>query len=168
MKEIVIEKYSSSWPVLFKNEADRICKVLGKLRVEHIGSTAVNGLSAKPVIDMMAEVSSLNEVQKYIEPLSNLGYIYAPKLEIQTPDRKFFQRRTDNGHWYHLSFSEPTSKYWTEHILFRDYLRTHDSARKEYEDLKKKLATQHIDNFDKYNADKTEFINSIVQKASVN
>lgn len=165
--EIIIEPYSSEWPILFQKEMKRISQILGGIHIEHIGSTAVEGISAKPVIDMMAEVSNLNDVEKFIKPLAESGYIYAPELETQTPDRKFFQRRTETGPWYHLSFSEPTSKYWIEHILFRDYLRAHEDARKEYENLKNRLANQHIDDFDKYNADKTEFINSIVHRASI-
>ena len=164
LKTIKLDKYSKDWPRLFEEEKQKIISVIGDLRVEHMGSTAIPGLDSKPVIDMMAAVNNLNAVKKYIESLETLEYKYAPELEQQTPDRKFFQKRTPNL-WYHLSLTEPTSIYWRDHILFRDYLRNNSEARKNYEELKIRLAEEFVDDFDKYNSGKTEFINKIIEKA---
>jgi GrpB-like predicted nucleotidyltransferase (UPF0157 family) len=103
---------------------------------------------------------------QFIELLKKIGYVYIPELELQIPDRKFFQKRIDDIPKYHLSFSEPTSQYWKEHILFRDHLRTHPKAVKEYEDLKKQLAEKFVTDFDAYNAGKTDFIKSIIEKSA--
>jgi len=113
---------------------------------------------------MMVAVNNLNDVKKYIKPFEILGYKYAPELEEQTPDRKFFQKRTSEL-WYHLSFTEPTSIYWRNHLLFRDCLRNNSEARKKYEELKIRLAEEFVNDFDKYNSGKTEFINKIIEKA---
>ena len=164
-KNIELKKYDLNWPILFKKEKENIEKYLEGLTVEHIGSTAVPGLSAKSVIDMMASIDNLEDFEKYLQPLKNLGYQYHAEIEKETPDRKFFQRRIIDAPWFHLSLAQIDSVFWIDHILFRDYLRTHPEALAEYETLKEKLATKHVTDFGKYNSDKTEFITSIIQKA---
>ena len=69
LKTIKLDKYSKDWPRLFEEEKQKIISVIGDLRVEHMGSTAIPGLDSKPVIDMMAAVNNLNAVKKYIESL---------------------------------------------------------------------------------------------------
>jgi GrpB-like predicted nucleotidyltransferase (UPF0157 family) len=165
-KKIQVDKYSENWPAVFENEKKIILDAIGNVVIEHIGSTSVPGLSAKPVIDMMVRVENLEDAVQFIELLKKIGYVYIPELELQIPDRKFFQKRIDDIPKYHLSFSEPTSQYWKEHILFRNHLRTHPKAVKEYEDLKKQLAEKFVTDFDAYNAGKTDFIKSIIEKSA--
>lgn len=166
-RKIQIDEYSQDWAKLFDEEKKIIQNTIGDIEIEHIGSTSVSGLSAKPVIDMMARVENLPSAANFVEPLEKIGYKYIPELELQIPDRKFFQKRESNMPKYHLSFTEPTSKYWKEHILFRDYLRAHPEALAEYENLKTQLAEKFVTDFDAYNAGKTEFIKSIIEKASL-
>lgn len=163
-KTIQLHKYSKDWPKLFEKEKQKIIYAIGDLKMEHIGSTAIPELDSKPVIDMMVAVKDLNDVKKYIEPLEDLGYKYAPEIEQQTSDRKFFQKKT-SGLWYHLSFTEPTSIYWRDHMLFRNYLRNNPEVRAGYEKLKAQLVQECVDDFDKYNSGKTDFINKIIKKA---
>ncbi len=118
---ISIEDYSTDWPLVFEKEKNQIKKVTGDLAIEHIGSTSVPGLSAKPVIDIMGAVQNIDETRNYVDVLANLGYKYIPELESHFPNRRFFQKRTDKGLWYHFSFVEPTDPFWIDHILFRDY-----------------------------------------------
>ncbi len=164
-RKIQVDKYSENWPAIFNDEKVVIQNVTGNVNIEHIGSTSVPGLNAKPVIDMMAMADDLNDVMNFVEPLKKIGYVYIPELELQIPDRKFFQKRIDDIPKYHLSFAEPTSQYWKEHILFRNYLKTHPESVNEYENLKKQLAEKFVSDFDAYNAGKTEFIRSIIEKA---
>lgn len=166
-RKIKIDEYSEDWPAVFEGEKKIIQNTIGNVEIRHIGSTSVPGLSAKPVIDMMGKVESLEDVKNFIEPLEKIGYVYIPELELQIPDRKFFQKRVGDVPKYHLSFAEPASRYWKEHILFRDYLRAHPEAVKEYENLKKQLAGKFVSDFDAYNAGKTEFIKSILEKAAI-
>lgn len=163
--QIIVKTYDSNWPVLFEKEKESLLKVLPKAAIEHIGSTAVPGLSAKPVIDIMASVQNLNEVNLLINLLTKQGYSYIPEIELQTPDRRFFQKQIKDGPWYHLSLTAVDSNYWTDHLLFRNYLRKHAEAAKAYEELKTRLAEKHVTDFDKYNADKAAFIRATIQKA---
>ena len=166
IQKIQIDKYTENWTKLFNEEKKIIQNAIGNnVIIEHIGSTSIAGLGAKPVIDMMVGVEILESVDAFIKPLKKIEYVYIPELELQIPDRKFFQKRIEDVPKYHLSFTEPTSKYWQEHILFRDYLRAHPEAIKEYENLKKELAEKFISDFDAYNAGKTDFINEVVKKA---
>lgn len=165
MDKIIVNQYSEEWPELFRIERERVQEIIPDLEIEHIGSTAVPGLKAKLVIDMMGAVPSLEGALALIEPLAQLGYVYAPELEAQTPDRRFFQRRMPEKPWYHLSLAERTSEYWIDHILFRDYLRTHPEEVAAYEKLKEDLVQKHVDDFDAYNAGKSGFIMEIVGKA---
>ena len=107
----MIVRHSDEWKRLFNLEKRRIKRKLGGLTIEHIGSTSVAGLGAKPVIDMMAAVSNFNKVKEYIEPMRALGYIYYPELEKQIPDRRFFQRRINDTPRYHISFTISFSDY---------------------------------------------------------
>lgn len=164
-RKIHIAGYSTDWPALFEEEKKRIQEAIGNIQIEHTGSTSIDGLGAKPVIDMMGVVHHLNDALQYVEKLGTLGYKYIPELEEQLPDRKFFQKRVNDVPVCHISFTEKGSDFYTRQILFRDYLRKHPEAVREYERIKRELAKEHVDNFDTYNAGKTAFILSIIDAA---
>lgn len=165
MDKIRIQKYSNRWPLLFINEKSAIQGLLGLIQIEHTGSTAVPGLDAKPVIDMMAAVKDINACGEYIRKLATIGYVYYPEIEAQTPDRKFLQKKINARPAFHLSLTESVSDYWIDHLLFRNYLRAHPESREQYAALKRGLAEKHVDDFDGYNANKTGFINEIIARA---
>lgn len=166
---ITIVEYNPAWPELFKIERDKVLAAIGDHveAVEHIGSTAVPGLAAKPVIDIIIGVDTLAEADVYcVEPIIKLGYEYVKAFEKDTPFRRYFRKndREDiRTHQIHLV--EIGGDWWTRHLAFRDYLRVHDDAREAYEQLKRDLATRDFATVSEYAEAKTDFIRSIEEKA---
>jgi len=130
--------------------------------IEHIGSTSVPGLAAKPVIDIMIGVPSLAMADKQcIEPIKGLGYTYVPEYEKMAPERRYFRKKNaEDVATHHIHLVEMNSSFWKRHIRFRNYLRAHPEAVQEYGDLKKNLATKFIDTNEYANA-KSEFVKRI-------
>ncbi len=164
-RKIHIADYSSDWPALFDEEKKRIQEAIGDVEIEHTGSTSIPGLGAKPVIDMMGIVHNIDDARQFVEKMETLGYKYTPKLETLIPDIKFFQTRPEAKTQYHISFTEKDSDFYARQILFRDYMRKHPEAIREYAKIKRELAKEHVDNFETYNAGKTAFILSIIEAA---
>lgn len=135
--------------------------------IEHIGSTAVPGLGAKPVIDIMVGLRKISDARDCIGPLRRIGYEYVPELEAEIPERRYFHKGPSNvpKKHYHLHMVEIHSEFWNVHILFRDYLRTHSDAAQEYYKLKTELAAKHRLNREAYTEAKTSFIRSTIAKA---
>jgi len=164
---IVIADYDERWPAMFEDERARIVDAIGEwlAGIEHVGSTAVPGLAAKPIIDMMPVLRSLDEAQNIIEPLQRLGYEYVPEFEAQIPERRYFRKGIPRTH--HVHAVEASSEFCHRHLAFRDYLRSHPDARDEYAALKRKLASVHTHNRGDYTEAKTEFIRGIEEKAAL-
>ncbi len=160
---VQIVPYEETWPALFCQEAERLRFELGRAigAIEHVGSTAVPGLSAKPIIDMMAAVVSLPAARELIPPLEQIGYEHRPDDTV--PGRLFFAYGPHSSRSYHLSLTEPDSSFWREHICFRDYLRNHPSEAADYAQLKQRLAVRFADDRNGYTAAKTEFITRILE-----
>lgn len=169
MPIIVIAEYDPRWPALFEEERARLLPATGTLLVamEHIGSTAVPGLAANPIIDIMGGVRELGQVTRYVPTLGGLGYEYVPQYEVFIPERRYFRKpRTGQGpRTHHLHIVELTSDFWRRHLLFRDYLRTHPVALREYADLKRRLASEHGDDGRRYTDAKRPFIELILGRA---
>ena len=163
---LVIVDYDERWPRMFEEERQPIlvatCSTL--VAVEHIGSTSVPGLAAKDIIDIMAAVERLDDASQCIAPLADLGYHYIPEFEAEFPERRYFHRGAVEVHTHHLHMVERTSEFWRRHLLFRDYLRAHPDAAGEYAELKRRLASRHVET-DDYTLAKTDFITSIERKA---
>lgn len=167
-RHVRIVGYDLRWPLLYEMEKDLILSVAEGMivRVEHIGSTAVPNLGGKPIIDIMAGVSSLSNADKCIEPLEGIGYDYFPEYEETMPERRYFQKGMfPKEQHYHLHMVELDSDFWRRHLLFRDYLRTHPGIAEQYYELKKKLAAEYGSDREGYTDAKTSFIESTVAKA---
>ncbi len=160
-------EYDPRWPLLFADEATRVWQALGSnlvVAIEHIGSTAVPGLAAKPVIDLMVGVHSLVHGQCTIPLLEALGYVYW--REDPRPGRMFFvkgmppygSRRT-----HHIHMVEVYGSFW-DRLLFRDYLRAHPDEAKHYEALKHKLAARFRTDREGYTNGKQEYIQRIMEQ----
>mgnify|MGYP000992905945 CR=1 FL=1 len=164
---IIIVPYDPFWPVAFKEEAARIWSVVGDLltSLEHIGSTSVPGLAAKPVIDMLAGLKSLSDTPALVAGLCPLGYVYEPEREEFIPDRRYFSKMKKGSLGYHLHMVEPSTDFYIRHLAFRDYLRDHPDAAAEYAALKIKLSKQYRSDRDGYTNAKTTFIKDIEKKA---
>ena len=165
---VIIEPYNANWPEKFISEKNKILSMIGDKNpvVEHVGSTAILGLSAKPIIDIMVGVKDLTTADQCIKPLEMINYEYVSKLEKQFPHRRFFHKGPNlpNKH-FHLHMVEIDSDFWQRQILFRDYLRAHPKASSKYQKLKLKLAEKFNSNVADYCEAKTEFIQEILNKA---
>lgn len=169
MDEIEIADYDPRWPELFDEEAKRLRTVLDPsliVGLEHFGSTAVPGLSAKPIIDILIAVRSLAEAQAtFVEPLRTLDYIYW--AENPKTDRMFFVRGMPpfgSRRSHHLHVTEPDGEMW-QRLAFRDYLRAHPEEARTYERLKKRLAAEHPRDREAYTDAKAAYIESVMRKA---
>jgi GrpB-like predicted nucleotidyltransferase (UPF0157 family) len=164
-QQIIIVDYDPQWPILYEEERTKILAVIGDkvVAIEHIGSTAIPDLGAKPIIDIMVGVRNLAKADECIEPLQGIGYEYVPEYEVSIPERRFF-RKSSPAH-IHLHMVEWTSDFWERHILFRDFLRTHPETARQYHQLKTELAAKFGSDRDAYTAAKTSFIESVVTKA---
>lgn len=165
---ITLMKYQTSWKTDFEEEKDSLFNLglSNIVKIEHIGSTAVPGMSAKPVIDILIGVKDLNKfTTENVNRIESLGYRYNPVFEKIFPFRRYFQKENIldvRTHQIHL-VNYP-SQWYEKHILFRDYLRGHPQCAKEYEALKIKLAKQFDNTIDYANA-KNDFCQEIDKKA---
>jgi GrpB-like predicted nucleotidyltransferase (UPF0157 family) len=162
---VEVVDYDPGWPQRYAEERDRIAAALGDaaLSIEHVGGTAVPGLPAKPVIDLMVGVPDIERAGQAVAGLINLGYEYIPEFESQLPDRRYFRRGTPETH--HVHMVPVSSDFWEEHLLFRDYLRTHPQAAEEYGKLKRGLAGRFRLDRDAYRSGKVPFIDMVVDAA---
>jgi GrpB-like predicted nucleotidyltransferase (UPF0157 family) len=164
---ITIADYNPSWPAEYDAERERILGEIGRwaTEIEHVGSTAVPGLAAKPIIDIMPGVTTMSDAEHSIEGLRRLGYEYVPEFEDALPDRRYFRK----GHpeqKYHVHVVELDSSFWQRHIAFRDYLRDHPEAAAEYAALKRRLAAEYASDSLGYTDAKSEFILGIENAAA--
>jgi GrpB-like predicted nucleotidyltransferase (UPF0157 family) len=164
---IVIVDYDPRWPEMFRAERDAILSATGPrlVAIEHVGSTAVPGLGAKPIIDIMAGVRRLAEAAECIAPLAPLGYRYLPEYEALIPDRRFFRKGPPGPITHHLHLVELGGDFWERHLLFRDYLRTHPEAAEAYYQLKRQMAARFSPDRNAYTDSKTQFIRSVEDRA---
>ncbi|MGF1514737.1 MAG: GrpB family protein [Elainellaceae cyanobacterium] len=168
MDEVVISEYDPNWELLFKQETSCIQAALDEhliTRIEHFGSTAVPGLAAKPIIDVLVGVRSLERArQMAVSPLKQLGYAYWK--ENPDPQRMFFVKGLPpNGpRTHHVHMVEPSSPLW-KRLVFRDYLRQHPDEAARYAHLKRQLAQRFAGDREAYTAGKTTYIESVMQKA---
>ncbi len=164
---VEIAGYDLAWPALFAREWGLIAGVLGDLvdAIEHVGSTAIPGLGAKPIIDIMVGVRTLAEGERGVRPLEALGYEYSGDGGI--PDRHYFRKLTNGLRTHHIHMVRFGGDFWQRHILFRDYLREHPQEAQDYYGLKVRLAERFGTDRLGYNEAKTEFIEAALAKARV-
>lgn len=153
---VQVVPYDPNWPVLFEQEKQRLHTIFGDADIQHIGSTAVPGLAAKPLIDIMVAVGRLADFKRYIEPLQKNGYEFMPERVFK--DRIFLPKGPREQRVYHLSLVEKGSAQWVQTLRFRDYLRTHAEARTAYQVLKQELAQRYANNRAAYTQAKEAFI----------
>jgi GrpB-like predicted nucleotidyltransferase (UPF0157 family) len=166
---ITIADYDPRWPELFESEKQRLRESLGNqiVHIEHIGSTAVPGLAAKPVIDMMVGVESLKVADAFcILPIINLGYEYIKAVETKLPLQRYFRRNSTKGvRTHHIHLVEFGTDWWRHYLVFRDYLRSNVEARTAYENIKRELAQKDWGSGMEYADAKTAFIEGVLSKA---
>ncbi len=168
---VIIVDYDPRWVRLFDEEKANLVRVIGPMMVaiEHIGSTAVPGLAAKPIIDIMVGVQHLSNATWCIQPLKSLDYEYVPEYEKHLPDRRYFRKGNvhgrEQGSTHHLHMVEAGGEFWNRHLLFRDYLRDHPDEARRYAELKKTLAIRFSSDRESYTNAKTDYISEIITRA---
>lgn len=167
-EEISLVPYNPEWPVLFEKEAEFLRRKLPEsliIRIEHFGSTAIPSLAAKPIIDILVEVSSLKETRKQIVPLLEAeGYDYFWRTDTQPPYAWFIKRNSGGKRTHHLHLVEADSKLW-ERLYFRDYLREFPAAAKRYEELMQSLSMKHPYDRAGYTEGKAKYVASVTERA---
>jgi GrpB-like predicted nucleotidyltransferase (UPF0157 family) len=164
--------YDPAWPGLFAAEASRLRAALPGdlvLGVEHFGSTAVPGMEAKPIIDILIAVASIARAKAAaVAPICGLGYLYwedNPKR-----DRMFFvkglpphgARRT-----HHVHLTEPGGEMWRRRLALRDHLRAHPEEARRYEAVKRDLAARHADDREAYTEAKSAYLEPLYRRIGV-
>lgn len=162
---IEVVPYNPEWKIEFNRIKEHLFSCVGDLiiTIEHVGSTSIEGLAAKPIIDLDLVMDSYSVLPQIVERLERHGYKHQGNLGIE--GREAFQRLHDDGFMkYHLYVCPKDGKGYLEHIAFRDYLRSNESARLAYEEVKHSLAEQHRYDIDAYCEGKTAFVTSILKK----
>lgn len=165
-RDIVIEEYNNIWPELFEIQKKKICRVLGDavLRIEHIGSTAVPGLSAKPIIDILIVLEKPQNEETYLPVLTQLGY----ELRVREPDFDEHRMMRTPERDVHIHFYPYYSKEIDRYLIFRDQLRSNSTDRKLYEQTKRKLSEQEWDDTNDYAEAKSKIVEAIIVKGLAN
>lgn len=177
MKRVItVVDYSNNWPAQFNELKEVYVRFAGSIveGIEHVGSTAIPGLAAKPILDIDLIVAGESQLKLLIPVLASIGYQYAGDLGI--PDRYAFKavsnQSPDDGSgriWpeHHLYCCIANSISLTNHLLFRDMLRKHPELKDEYGALKKKLAGEVVDDIDRYVEGKSPFIAMVLTQAGI-
>jgi len=161
---VIVEPYDPAWPAKFEAERKALEPVLARWLVgpiEHIGSTAVPGLPAKPVIDIMGAVRNLSSSKPAIEALLPLRYCY---FDYRADVMHWFCKPSDVERTHHLHLVPFESQLWYERLAFRDCLRSDETTRLAYRNLKLRLASEFRDDREAYTDAKTDFIQSILER----
>ncbi|WP_299581879.1 GrpB family protein [uncultured Microbulbifer sp.] len=160
---VILEEYDSSWPDKFEREKEHLMAIAGKWfygSIEHVGSTAVPGMLAKPVIDVMFGVKSLSESKPAIDVLVESGYKYWPyKTEVM----HWFCKPSDTYRTHHLHLIPYESPLWQDRIKFRQLLRSNNEVVTEYATLKRELAAAYKEDREAYTEKKWPFIRQAMQ-----
>ena len=163
--EVLLTPYSPLWPAVFDLERRRLLEIFnGAVAIEHIGSTAVPGLGAKPIIDVMLGTPDIALVVGRIPALEEEGYRYVREFEKSMPERRYFTKLDRPPGKFHLHAVTLDSPFWARHIAFRDALRADEALARKYWRLKQHLAARHRDDRAAYAEAKGDFIRSALTK----
>ncbi|MFC4559022.1 GrpB family protein [Virgibacillus kekensis] len=164
MRRVEVESYNYQWPAMFEKEATKLRAVFGNelVAIHHIGSTSVIGLAAKPVIDIMPVVRVIEQVDFYNGEMEEIGY--EAKGENGIPGRRYFQKGGENR-THHVHVFEEGIRHVERHLAFRDYLRKHPNAAKEYSDLKRELAKRYPSDMESYIIGKNHLVLTLEEAA---
>jgi GrpB-like predicted nucleotidyltransferase (UPF0157 family) len=171
-EEVAVVPYDPRWPEMFERERIHLMFCLPSdlvKRIEHFGSTAIPGLAAKPIVDILVEVSNLAETRRRIVPLleaQGYDYFWRPSWGVDTPPfyAWFIKRDRDGNRTHHIHMVEAEFEHW-DRLLFRDYLIEFQDVAREYGELKIKLSDVHRDNRVSYTEENGSFIRQVTQRA---
>lgn len=166
--EVILVDHTDKWKSLFDKERSLLKTIIGDdvREIQHFGSTAIKGIEAKPIIDILVGVESLEDVQKFNKKkLKEAGYYHLPRVQID--GKEVFAKFTDLENFtktHILHVVKYDSSWWNEHTSFRDYLNANPSVAKEYESLKKYLAEKYPNDERSYTDEKKQFVDGILNR----
>lgn len=166
-RKIEVVPHHPQWFELFQMEAEKIAAVFGPeiIAIEHIGSTAIPGIKAKPIIDILVEVRDIEIVEAFNDKMIRLGY--EPRGEFGIPGRRYFSKGSDTRRTHHVHIFQTGNPETERHLNFRDYLSAHPEDAQAYSRLKETLTQKFPEAPDNYTDAKSEFIREIDRKAKV-
>ena len=167
-KQVIVEKYDAAWAQDFRQIEQELKEALGDLalRIEHVGSTSVKGLSAKPIIDLDIVIPDYSRFDAVVGALEKIGYIHEGDLGI--PGREAFKYSgKEHLRRHHLYVCTETSEELKRHLAFRDYLRSHPEAVREYSRVKEEGAVLYPEDIDKYIEYKSPCIEKIYRELGI-
>jgi GrpB-like predicted nucleotidyltransferase (UPF0157 family) len=165
--KVQIVEYNLQWPLMFAVEQSLLAAAINidACVIEHIGSTSVVGLGAKPIIDIMVGLPDFAHADDLVPNVVALGYDYIAKYNADMPFRRFFKRWSQGTATHNLHMVETGCDFGERHLLFRDYLRQHPEAVQAYESHKRELAEREWQDVNEYADAKTDFIIAMQNKA---
>lgn len=166
-RKIEVVPYNNDWPRFFSAEAKRIAAALGDemTAIHHIGSTAIPGIKAKPVLDFLVAVHHIDKVDQLNDSMIALGY--EPRGEYGIPGRRYFIKHTDGIRTQHVHIFQNGNPEIVRHLNFRDYMCAHPDEAQAYSRLKEELARQYPEDSRRYTDGKNEFVQEIDRRAKV-
>jgi GrpB-like predicted nucleotidyltransferase (UPF0157 family) len=162
---VQLSPHREEWHQVFEREKTTILDAIGEhvLEIEHVGSTAICGIVAKPILDIMVGIAKYEEGEKCVTGLKTLDYEY--KGQNGVPERHYFGKGVPRTH--HLHMVAVGSDFWIHHLLFRDYLTANRQVAEEYNDLKLDLAARFPDDREVYTNGKESFVQKVLQSAKM-
>ena len=162
---VELEEYNSNWKNEYKEGEKLLKEVLGDKIVEihHVGSTSIEGLKAKPIIDVLLVIKSFDEIPEIEELLK--PYEYECRGQQGIPDRFFFAQGPEDARRQYLHVTTPYSNTYYNQVYFKRYLNDHPEYIQKYCDLKRELAEKYADERPKYTKGKNEFISNVIKLA---
>jgi GrpB-like predicted nucleotidyltransferase (UPF0157 family) len=160
-----IVDHDPAWADLAALEIRRLEAAVGEgaVRIDHVGSTAVPGQAAKPIVDLQLSVADIGARELYVEPLEGIGYLFAP--DPDWPDFHFFGKPAARPRTFHLHVCATGSEHERRHLVLRDYLRAHPEEVARYGALKRDLVARHPEDRLAYIAGKDEYVAALERRA---
>lgn len=164
MRQVIVTPYQSSWPEAFQQAKEQLETIFGDhlLAIHHIGSTSVPGLSAKPILDILPVVDSLDGIEAFDAAMEQIGY--EAKGEFGMPGRRYYRKGGDNR-THHIHLYADGNPEIMRHVVFRDYLRQHPQEVEAYSTIKERLERQYPEDISAYIAGKDSFVKTMEQRA---
>ena len=163
---IRIARSDANWPKRFEAERVVLADAIGEWAIggiHHVGSTAVPGLDAKPIVDILVGVADLDSSRVCFEPLARLGYLHAP---YRVHEMHWFCKPDPTRRTHHLHLVPTDGRRFRDELAFRDHLRSHPELAADYAGLKRRLAAEHEHDREAYTRAKGEFIRAALDRAS--
>ena len=162
--KVVLEKHNDKWAEMFRAEEKELRKIFGDLAlsIEHVGSTSIPGIMAKPLVDIQVGLRKLEDFEKVRAKFEHEPYSVKPD---PSPDEQLVRKGPEENRIYLIHITAVDSDRFKNTLLFRDYMRAHPDKAREYEALKKELAAKYANDRPMYTASKNDFIQAVLKEA---